>query len=45
MSNEFEQMWKEVVMEKVEVVPWHLPGGTEETHKNPVRIVSLLVNV
>jgi hypothetical protein len=45
MNNEFEWMWKEVVMAKVEVVSWHLPGGTEEIHKSPVRIDSVLINI
>jgi hypothetical protein len=36
---------EEVVKGKVEVVSWHLPGGTEETLKNPVRIISVLINI
>jgi hypothetical protein len=32
--SELEKMWKEVVMAKFKVLSWHIPGGTEEIHKN-----------
>jgi hypothetical protein len=28
-------MWKEVVMVYLEVLSWHLPGGTVKTHEKP----------
>jgi hypothetical protein len=35
MINELKRMWKEVVMAKLKVLSWHLPGRTEEHHRNP----------
>jgi hypothetical protein len=35
MNNELERMWKEKVMACFEILSWHLPGGTEETHEKP----------
>jgi hypothetical protein len=34
-------MWKRMVMAYFEVMSWLLPGGTEKSHKNPVRLDSL----
>jgi hypothetical protein len=31
VNNELEKMWKG----KVKVLPWHLPGGTDEEGRNP----------
>jgi hypothetical protein len=33
VNNEFERIWKEVVMALFEVLFWELPRGTEETTK------------
>jgi hypothetical protein len=33
MINELER-WKEAVMASSDVLSWHLPGRTEENHKN-----------
>jgi hypothetical protein len=32
INNELERMQKEVVVNKFEVLSWHLPGGTEEKY-------------
>ena len=33
LSNDFEKIWKEAVLEKFEVLCWHLPGETEEDNE------------
>jgi hypothetical protein len=31
-NNELEKMWKKEVMASFDLLPQHLPGGTEENH-------------
>jgi hypothetical protein len=33
LNNELEEMRKDVVVVEVEVLSWHLPGGTEQNCK------------
>jgi hypothetical protein len=35
VNNELERMWKKVVMPVFEILPHHLPGGTEEIYQKP----------
>jgi hypothetical protein len=29
----------------IQVLSWHLPGGTEENHKNPVRMAGVQAEI
>jgi hypothetical protein len=40
VNNELRRTWKEVVVAYFKVLSWNLPGGTEENHEKPVRLVS-----
>jgi hypothetical protein len=35
MNNEFERMWKEAVMARIEIILWYFSTGAEENHKIP----------
>jgi hypothetical protein len=35
MNNELERIWKDATVAFFKALFWHLPGGTEETHKDP----------
>jgi hypothetical protein len=41
MNTELGSLVKEVIMTWLKVLSQYLPGRTEETHKNPVRIPHL----
>jgi hypothetical protein len=45
VNNKLERMWKKVVMTWFKVLPWNLPRGTEENHKNPASITSLWAEI
>lgn len=34
-NNKLERKWKEAIVPQFEVLPWHLSGGTEQTHEQP----------
>lgn len=42
-NNELKRTWREAVVEHVQVMSWHLSGGTEKDHKYVSRIVGLSV--
>jgi hypothetical protein len=33
VNNELELIWREAVVEYVQIISWHLPGGTEKKHE------------
>jgi hypothetical protein len=35
MNNNLERIWKEAVLAQFKVLSRHLPGSTEENHKEP----------
>jgi hypothetical protein len=41
MNDNFERIWKESGRGLTEVPSRHFPGGTEENHVKPVRIVDV----
>jgi hypothetical protein len=41
MNNTWERMWKEEVVAYFKVLVRRFPGGTEETHENPLRTAGL----
>jgi hypothetical protein len=43
VENELEGMGKNAAMVYSKVLSQHLPGGTEESHRKPVRIVSVIL--
>jgi hypothetical protein len=38
-------MWKEAVIARFEELAQHLPGGTEQSDENPIRIVDLRAKI
>jgi hypothetical protein len=38
-------MWKEAVMAYFQILSWHLPVGTEESHEKPVKIAGLQAEI
>jgi hypothetical protein len=34
MNNELKAIWKEAVLDEFKALSWHLPGGTQEDHRN-----------
>jgi hypothetical protein len=45
MNNELERIWKEAAIIKFEILPRHLPGGTEESHEKHVSTACLRVEI
>jgi hypothetical protein len=45
MNNEFERTQKETVVAQFKVRSCHLPGGTDENHEKPVRIIGLRAGI
>jgi len=43
VNVELDRIWKE--MSDFKVQSWHLPGGTEENHKNLVKISGLWAKI
>jgi hypothetical protein len=35
MSDEFQEIWKEVGVATLKELFWHLPGGSKKDHKKP----------
>jgi hypothetical protein len=38
VNYDLERIWKEVVVAYFDVLPWHLPGGTEVNHKKKTSV-------
>jgi hypothetical protein len=46
MSNELEEIWKEAVMVKKDIIPVRLlPGGTEENYKTSIKIAGIRAEI
>lgn len=45
MNNGLGNTWTEAVNICLEMQPYHLPAGTEESHENLVRIIHVLAKI
>jgi len=45
MSDTLGRIWKDMVMALIEVLSWHLPGGTGKTIINMASVASDLVKI
>jgi hypothetical protein len=45
MNNELERIFEESCHGLIEVLSWHLPGGTEENHGKPVMTAGVVAKI